>query len=124
MARPCASVFVMLGELPDANGALKKNSLLFKVYFALSKVFWVLSKALHPLSAVNQNDRAILAFGISLTLLGQTSSRPSGSLRPSRRGCRLPRMARWLPPFRLPHHWCMSSATRCGTWASTTHLLS
>ena len=53
-ARPCASVFVMLGELPDANGALKKNSLLFKVYFALSKVFWVLSKALHPLSVVNQ----------------------------------------------------------------------
>ena len=76
----------MRGVQLDVNGVLKKNYLPFKVFLALSKVFRVLFKAFHPLSAVNQNDRAISAFGISLTLLGQTSSRPLGLLRPSRRG--------------------------------------
>ena len=75
----------------------KKNYLPFKVSLALSKVFLVLFKAFHPLSAVNQNDRAISAFGISLALLDQTSSRPSGSLRISRRGSALPLAVRCAP---------------------------
>ena len=80
----------MRGVQLDANGVPKKNYLPSKVFLALSKVFLVLFKAFHPLSAETQNDRVISAFGISLTLLDQTSSRPLGSLRTLRRGSASP----------------------------------
>ena len=66
----------MRGVQLDANGVLKKNYLPSKVFFALSKVFLVLFKAFPPLSTRTQNDRAISASGISLTLLDPTSLRP------------------------------------------------
>ena len=118
--KPCASVSEMRGVQLDANGEPKKNYLPSKVFLALSKVFLVLFKAFHPLSAVNQNDRAISAFGISLTLLDQTSSRPSGSLRISRRGSALPLAVRCSPLPSRRRCGCGSLATPCEPMAWTT----
>ena len=124
-----ANAFGRPGEMPSAKGAQKTTYLLFKVFFALSKVyhalfkvFWVRAEGL--LLPLHRRGRGAALCGAFWTRRGLTASRRLGSLRLSRRGYRLPHRAGWLPPFKLPHHGCMSSATRCGTWASTTLPLS
>ena len=124
-----ANAFGKPGEMPSANGAQRKSYLLFKVFFALSKVYHALSKVFwvrikgHQLLPLYQRDRETSLCGIFWTLRGPTASRHLGLPRPSRRVCVLPRRARLLPPFSPPHYGCVSSATLCGTWASTTRLL-